>query len=70
MNAYNGLTYLPLFVMITELISQPRKLKPNQICERIHKFERRRLGDIASNAEQTCFVGSSAKSPSHADDAG
>ena len=39
----------------------------NQIREGIHEFERKRLGNVASSAEQTCFVGSTARLASHTD---
>lgn len=32
-----------------------------QFCEGIHKIERRRLSNVASSVEQTCFVGSTAR---------
>ncbi len=44
------------------------KLWPIQFCERIRKIERKRLGNIASSAQQTCFVGSMARLPSRVDD--
>ena len=44
------------------------KLWPIQFCERIRKVERKRLGNIASSAQQTCFVGSMARLPSRVDD--
>jgi hypothetical protein len=37
-------------------------------CERIRKTERRRLGEVANIAEQTCFVGNMAATPLHFDD--
>lgn len=53
------LTTLPLFVKILELVVNALFNKLVNPCQ----FERKRLGEIARNVEQTCFVNLTAISP-------
>ena len=45
----------------------PNTFCPSQICERIHKFERRKLSRVSSDAEQIYFVGDTETVLSHSD---